>query len=250
MSNDLVEVERTPPIAMLTLRRVEKRNALSMDLRDAIERALDALAFDDAIRAVVLTGGPEVFSAGFDMDEMVATDLRALFHRGVEFTEQTYFFPKPLVTAVGGAALGGGFDLALSGDVIVATEEAVLGRPEIGWGINPLMTKLWHRIGMTRALQISLRGEKLTASAALAAGIVDRVVPRADLRDAARAEARRFADAAPLSALMATKRAARAIPQLEAKTAIAYEFGISAELAAEGTLKTKLTEYAARVRKR
>jgi enoyl-CoA hydratase/carnithine racemase len=236
-------VSREPPVAVVELHRKRQKNALSMTLRDELEGRLAAFEADDTIRVVVLWGGPDCFSAGFDLKEMLATDFRALGHRAVEFTERTYFFPKPLVTAVGGPALAGGFDLALSGDVIVAAESASLGRPEIRFGLNPLLTKLSRRIGMARALRLSLTGEILTAQQAQALGLVDRVVPAAELAAVAREEAARIARN-PLPALLALKRAARAVPSMDAQSAIAYECGLTAELVAEGSVTPALRDYA------
>lgn len=232
-----------PPIACVELNRKRQRNALNMALRDELEACLGALEGDDRIKAVVLTGGTECFSAGFDLKEVIETDFRAFGHRAVEFTEKTYHFGKPLVTAIGGFAYAGGFDLALSGDLIVAAEGASLGRLEIRFGINPLMSKLWLRVGMPRALQLSLAGEIVSATEAHRIGLVDRVVPPERLLDAAREEAQRLAQH-PLPALLAVKRAARTVPFLDARSAVEYEFGLTAEIIAEGSVKSFLREYA------
>ena len=220
----LLPMATEPPLALIELDRKRQKNALSMALRDELEACLAALEADDTVKAVVLTGGPDCFSAGFDLKEVLATDFRAFGHRAVEFTERTYFFAKPLVTAVGGPALAGGFDLALSGDVIVAADGATLGRPEVRFGINPLLTKLSQRIGMARALQLSLTGEILTAQQAQELGLVDRVVPAGEL--------------------LAVKRAARAVPFMDTRSAIEHEFGLTAERIAEGSVKAALRDYA------
>jgi len=243
VSDSLVLVTEEPPLAVVELNRKRQKNALSMALRDDLEAALGALEADSRVKAVVLTGGGEAFSAGFDLKEVIETDFRAFAHRAVEFTEKTYFFKKPLVVAVAGPAFAGGFDLALSGDVIVAAEGASLGRPEIRFGINTLMTKLWLRIGMPKALQISLTGETLSAQQALAIGLVDRVVPAGELLPAARAEAEQLARN-PLSAVMAVKRAARTVPYMDVRSAIEYEFGLTGEIVAEGSVKQILRDYA------
>ena len=246
MSDSLVLVTEEPPLAVVELNRKRQKNALSMALRDELEVALGALEADSRVKAVILTGGAEAFSAGFDLKEVIETDFRAFAHRAVEFTEKTYFFKKPLVVAVAGPAFAGGFDLALSGDVIVAAEGASFGRPEIRFGINTLMTKLWLRIGMPKALQISLTGETLSAQQALAIGLVDRVVPAGELLPAARAEAERLARN-PLSAVMAVKRAARTVPYMDVRSAIEYEFGLTGEIVAEGSVKQILRDYAKQV---
>ena len=243
MSDSLVLVTEEPPLAVVELNRKRQKNALSMALRDELEAALGALEADSRVKAVILTGGGDAFSAGFDLKEVIETDFRAFAHRAVEFTEKTYFFKKPLVVAVAGPAFAGGFDLALSGDVIVAAEGASFGRPEIRFGINTLMTKLWLRIGMPKALQISLTGETLSAQQALAIGLVDRVVPAGELLPAARAEAERLARN-PLSAVMAVKRAARTVPYMDVRSAIEYEFGLTGEIVAEGSVKQVLRDYA------
>ena len=246
MSDSLVLVTEEPPLAVVELNRKRQKNALSMALRDELEVALGALEADSRVKAVILTGGAEAFSAGFDLKEVIETDFRAFAHRAVEFTEKTYFFKKPLVVAVAGPAFAGGFDLALSGDVIVAAEGASFGRPEIRFGINTLMTKLWLRIGMPKALQISLTGETLSAQQALAIGLVDKVVPAAELLEQATAEARRLARN-PLGALMAVKRAARAVPYMDVRSAIEYEFGLTGGIVAEGSVKQILRDYAKQV---
>ncbi|MFQ5830299.1 MAG: enoyl-CoA hydratase/isomerase family protein [Candidatus Methylomirabilia bacterium] len=236
-------ISEEPPLAIVELNRKRQMNALSMALRDELEACLSNLEADGEVKAVILTGGRDCFSAGFDLREVIETDFGAFGHRSVEFVEKTYFFKKPLVTAVGGIAYAGGFDLALSGDVIVAAENASLGRPEVRFGINPLMAKLWLRIGMPRALSLSLTGEVLTTQQALAIGLVDRVVSAEGLLETAKEEARRLSQN-PLPALMAVKRAARTVPFMDAKSGIEYEFGLTAEIIAEGTVKASLRKYA------
>jgi enoyl-CoA hydratase/carnithine racemase len=249
MEPTLIRLTATPPIAILELDRKDKRNALSRALRDQLESALARLASDDRVHAVVLTGGPEFFCAGFDLDEMLDTELGALFHRAVEFAHQTAFFEKPLVTAVAGPALAGGFDLALCGDIVLATAGAKLGRPEIKWGVNPFLHRLWSRVGMARAVQISLSGEIFPSDRALSLGLIDRVVPDASLLDEARAEAERLARVPPHAA-RAIKRAARTIPLLDPRAAVEYELGLTAELACRGTIAEQLRAYRDSVLKR
>ncbi len=242
----LVIVKRTPPLAIVELNRKNKRNALNMALRDALENALSTLENDNAIKTVVLTGGDAFFCAGYDLQEMIDTDLRSLMHRGHEYTRITYFFKKPLVTAVAGFALAGGFDLALSGDVIVAAAGAKLGRPEIGWGVNPLMSKLRLRIGFSNALRMTLQGTTWEAEEARRMGLVDFIVPQTELLAAAVQQAELLAKY-PLPALITTKRAAYAVATMSPQDAIAYELGVTAELMAEGTLKKNLQDYAAKI---
>jgi enoyl-CoA hydratase/carnithine racemase len=245
----LVIVERIPPLAIVELNRKDKRNALNMALRDALEEALSTLESDAAIKAVVLTGGDAFFCAGYDLQEMIDTDLRSLMHRSREYTCITYLFKKPLVAAVAGFALAGGFDLALSGDVIVAAAGAKLGRPEIGWGVNPLMSKLGLRIGFSNALRMTLQGATWEAEEARQAGLVDFVVPQTEILAAAVQQAQLLAKH-PLPALIATKRAAYAVATMSPEDAIAYELGVTAELVGAGTLDKNLRDYAASISKK
>ncbi|MDP1693674.1 MAG: enoyl-CoA hydratase/isomerase family protein [Burkholderiaceae bacterium] len=242
----LVIVKRIPPLAIVELNRKDKRNALNMALRDALEEALCALESDAAIKAVVLTGGDAFFCAGYDLQEMMDTDLRSLMHRSHEYTRITYFFKKPLVAAVAGFALAGGFDLALSADVIVAAAGAKLGRPEIGWGVNPLMSKLGLRIGFSNALRMTLQGATWQAEEARQAGLVDFVVAQTEILAAAVHQAELLAKH-PLPALIATKRAAYAVATMSPEDAIAYELGVTAELVGAGTLNKNLRDYAASI---
>ncbi|MFQ5435869.1 MAG: enoyl-CoA hydratase/isomerase family protein, partial [Anaerolineae bacterium] len=104
---------------IITLNRPARRNALSERLRDELEACLNEAAADEAVRVVILTGGEQVFSAGFDLTEVAATEFGTFEHRAREFNTAVFAFPKPLVVAVSGPALAGGFDLALAGDVIL-----------------------------------------------------------------------------------------------------------------------------------
>jgi len=249
LSEALVLVTRAAPIAVVELNRKSKRNALSMALRDQLEAALAGLEEDPEIKSVVLTGGTEFFCAGFDLQEMSETQLQALTHRALEFQERTLFFKKPLVTAVAGFALAGGFDLAMAGDVVVAAEGATFGRPEVLWGPNPLLCKVASRIGMVRAVQISLTGEKFPAERAKELGLVDRVVPLSELLATARSEAERLA-VAPLETILAIKQAALTVPLLDPRGALSFEFGLTASLAVRGAMGQQLVAYTERTLKK
>lgn len=242
----LVSLRIDGAVATLELQRQAKRNALDTSLRDAIEAALAELCDDARVKVVILTGGDACFSAGYDLDEMRSTGLGALFHRFEEYTEAIWLFPKPLITAVAGVALAGGFDLALAGDHVIAAEGARFGRPEIGWGISPLMSRLGARIGPRDALAFTWRGDVVDARDALALRLIDRVVPLNELLPTARALAEQTARH-PLSALMATKRAAYGVLGMNPRDAIRHELALLRELAAEGALQQSLDAFAQRV---
>jgi len=229
-------------VQTITLNRPARRNALSEQLRDELESCLNEAAEDEAVRVVILTGGEQVFSAGFDLTEVAATEFGTFEHRAREFNTAVFAFPKPLVVAVSGPALAGGFDLALAGDVILAGETAVFGHPEVSFGVPALLSPLWRRVGVGRALALSLTGKMVTAREALALGLVDRVVPVAGLLAEAQKTAAQMA-ALPSLALRLMKEAADAAPSLPLLPGIEYELGLARTAVQDGAALARLKAY-------
>jgi enoyl-CoA hydratase/carnithine racemase len=193
-------------VAGLTLDRPEKRNALSIALRDAISSTLDAWRDDSGVRIVILTGASPVFSAGFDLAEFGDPSLaRTIRHSSTRYHRTVWSFPKPTVAAVNGPALGGGFDLSVLCDLRIASTEAVFGHPEIKLGAPPLFTPLRWLVGDGVARDLCLTGRRIDAQEALRVGLVSRVVSPERLLDEALAVAREISEA-PQQALEATKR--------------------------------------------
>jgi enoyl-CoA hydratase len=199
-----------PHVLLLALRRPQRRNALDTALLVALRAALDRAARDDDIRCVVLTGDDRSFSAGADIHEMREGGLAALQNPvRLEAWAAIEHFPKPLVAAVNGYALGGGNELALLCDILVAGEGATFGQPEVQIGGMPGdggTQRLVRAIGKSRAMQMILTGVPIDARAALACGLVSEVV--ANERTVARAIeiATRIGGASPAAA-QAAKRA-------------------------------------------
>jgi len=138
-------LEKRNSVAVLTLNRPHEMNALSSDMRRELLEALLLLGDDDEVRAVVLTGGEYVFSAGMDIKEMSEIPDERIddyFRSMVRYLSKIYTFRKPVVAAVGGIALGGGFNLAVVCDMIIASESAIFGHPELKFGLNPLFGPL------------------------------------------------------------------------------------------------------------
>jgi enoyl-CoA hydratase len=192
-------VEREPPVALLRLNRPDKLNAISAEVIGSLEAHLAAIAADDAIRAAVLTGDQRAFAAGADVTGMPDPDGVPAF---VERWRSVLRFPEPLVAGVSGHGLGGGFELALMCDVILAAESARFGLPETGLGLLPGAggTQLLPRtVGRSLAAEMILGGRVLTAEEAVAHGVASRVVPTAELEGAALALARTMAAKAPLA---------------------------------------------------
>jgi 3-hydroxypropionyl-coenzyme A dehydratase len=193
-------------IATLTLNRPDKRNALSIALRDAIGSTLRDWHDDPAVRVVVVTGAPPAFSAGFDLGEFGDPALaRTIRHSSARYHRTVWSFPKPTIAAVNGAALGGGFDLAALCDLRIASAEATFGHPEIKFGAPPLFTPLRWLVGDGVARDLCLTGRRIEAEEALRIGLVSRVVPGDRLSQEALEIARQIAEA-PQPTLEATKR--------------------------------------------
>ena len=214
MTGDVVLLEAAPPIAVLRLNRPEKLNAISAGVIASLGAHLDALASDGAVGALVLAGSGRAFAAGADVDDMPPPAEAEAF---VDTWRCVLDFPKPIVAAVSGHCLGGGFELALMCDIIVASETARFALPETGLGLLPGAggTQLLPRtVGRSLAAEVVLAGRVLTAGEALAHGVASRVVPVADLEEAALGVAAAIASKGPLATrhAKAALRAARALP--------------------------------------
>jgi enoyl-CoA hydratase len=174
-------VTRSYGCARITLDRPEKRNALSVQLRDEVSRALDDLAGDEDLKVVVVTGAGDYFSAGFDLREFgrAAEDPdfgRELWASSDRFHHAVLRFPLPTVAAVNGPALAGGFDLALLCDVRIASSTARFAHPEFTFG-DIVYSPLHDLVGGAIAREIALTGRELDAPEALALHVVSSVVP-------------------------------------------------------------------------
>ena len=186
---DFLLVEDRGAVRVLTMNRPDKRNALNTALTRSLLDALRAADADDAVRCVVLTGAGPGFCAGADLAEF--KDLVPEFQRRVEeraeLTMQLHLafskMAKPVVTAINGAAMGGGAGLAIAGDLAVMAAGAKLGYPETRHGIVAaiVMANLVRQTGRKRAFELVSLGESLTSQQALAFGLVNRVVPDAEL---------------------------------------------------------------------
>ena len=201
---DEVLRERRGHIEILTINRPEARNAINGAVSTAISAALDELAEDADAWVVVVTGsGDKAFSAGMDLKAFAAGEGDAIIGASGGFAGITRReFPKPLIAAVNGSALAGGLEVMLSCDLVVAADHATFGIPEAKRGLIAAaggLIRLPKRIPVTVALELALTGDPMDAARAYALGLVNRVVPRAQLLDEAMALAERIAENAPLA---------------------------------------------------
>ena len=209
MPNTVI-VTREPPIAVVQLNRPEVLNALNEEVLDELVRALTALDDDDAIRCVVLTGSEKAFAAGADIKEnfVTATPVSMLEQDLTTRWEAIRRIRTPIVAAVSGYALGGGCELAMTCDIIVASESAQFGQPEINLGIIPGAggtQRLTRTVGKYRANELILTGRRIKADEAKAMGLAAQVYPAASWLDDAKALARTIAEKAPVAARLATE---------------------------------------------
>jgi enoyl-CoA hydratase len=210
----LVLVERDEPIAVCLLNRPQQLNALSDELMDELVSALQELDRDEAVRCIVLGGSERAFAAGADIGELAtASAIELYYQRRVERWDAIRSLWTPLVAAVSGFCLGGGCELAMSCDLIVASETAVFGQPETGVGILPGAggtQRLTRAVGKALAMDVILSGRRLSAPEALAAGLVARVVAREAWLDEAKRVARDIAAKAPVATRLAKEAVNRA----------------------------------------
>ena len=200
-------VERADGYAVVTLNRPEALNALNTALTRELEAFLDAASTDDGVRCVVITGSAKAFAAGADIKEMSGKSYAEMFTenffaRGHDAITR---FRKPIVAAVAGYALGGGCELAMLCDFIIAADTAKFGQPEINLGVAPGIggsQRLTRFVGKSKAMEMMLTGRMMDAAEAERSGLVSRVVPADELLEEARKVAAKIAAQSSLAVMM------------------------------------------------
>ena len=181
MSNNLLTHGPVKGVLLLTLNRPEALNALNTALLGELSAALDAAETDSEVRAVVITGSERAFAAGADINEMAARDLVGILEDPrVAHWQRLARFPKPIIAAINGFALGGGCELAMHADILIAGENARFGQPEINLGIMPGAggtQRLTRAVGSALAMHMALTGEQISAQRALQAGLISEICP-------------------------------------------------------------------------
>jgi enoyl-CoA hydratase len=196
-------------IAILTINRPEKLNALNYKVHAEGVSALDELRRDDSVKVVIITGaGDKAFIVGADITEFAGKT--AIEQRNL-FQERTLFnsidtFPKPIIAMINGYCLGGGCEIALACDIRLASEKAKLGQPEINLGIIPGgggTQRLTRLVGEGKAMELILTGEMIDAQTALSIGLVNHVYPHEQLREKTLELARKIAEKSPIALQLA-----------------------------------------------
>jgi enoyl-CoA hydratase len=215
MTYEFIQAEIEPPIGLVTLNRPKVLNALSPELIGEVTAAVTEMDRDESVKAIVLTGGPKVFAAGADIGDMAERGpvdqlQRDQTGRWAAIASLT----KPLIAAVNGYALGGGCELALMCDLIIAGDNARFGQPEINLGIiaGAGGTQRWPRTaGKYVAMEVNLTGVPITAQRAYQLGIVNKVVPAELTIEVAKRLGRRIAEKPPLAARLAKESVNQAL---------------------------------------
>ena len=224
---DVVLLERpAEAVVLLRINRPEARNALNLEVRKLLSRYLAELSEDTTTRAIVLTGNEKAFAAGADIKEMASLGTIEALQRGIHRLWQNISAcRKPVIAAVSGYALGGGCELAMTCDIIVAGESASFGQPEVKIGILPGgggTQRLARAVGKYKAMKYVLTGEMFSAREAFDMGLVSEVVPDPEVEGRALDLARQLAALPPL-ALQLAKEAVLAGMDAPLSSALALE---------------------------
>lgn len=216
MSYENVIVETKGRVGVITLNRPKALNALSTPLMQELASALDKYEGDPEIGCIVLTGSEKAFAAGADIKEMASKDFMDVYLEDfiTKDWERVTRCRKPVIAAVAGYALGGGCELAMMCDFILAADNAKFGQPEISLGIIPGAggtQRLTRLVGKSKAMEMALTGRNMDAAEAERAGLVSRVIPLADLMEETLKVAERIASMSLPSALMAKECVNRAL---------------------------------------
>jgi enoyl-CoA hydratase len=208
-----IHLERSGAVALLTLARPERLNAIDRRMLNELQHALDDVERDDELRVLVVRGAGGNFSSGFDLKEQMAArptgheSWRKILDRDFSTVMRFWHLNKPTIAAVQGYCLAGGCELALACDITIAAEDAVFGEPELKFGAGIVVMILPWLVGPKRAKEIILTGaDRIAAPEAVRIGLINRVVPRDQVEPAALALARHIAVIDP-SLVQQTKRA-------------------------------------------
>ncbi len=204
MAYDFIRMERQDGVALVTLNRPERRNALSLQLMLELIDCLEAVGKDPEARAVILAAAGKVFSSGHDLGEMVGKSIleyRRTFDVCTELMEKIQSIPQPVVAEVQGMATAAGCQLVATCDLAVAVEEATFATPGVRIGLfcTTPMVALSRAVGRKRALQMLMTGDPINAATASEWGLINFVVPAAQLRAETMKLASRIAAASPLT---------------------------------------------------
>ncbi|UFJ38910.1 enoyl-CoA hydratase/isomerase family protein [Brevibacillus humidisoli] len=182
MAYQTITAEQSEGIGILTLQRPQRRNAINIKMRKEIAACLDQWRDAPAVGVVIITGAGSSFSAGFDLTEFEDSELfDELLASSSRYHRDVWYYPKPIIAAINGPAMGGGFDLAVLCDVRLACRSARFGHPEIAFGAPPLLTPLRWIVGEGRARELCFTGRSIDAKEAYRIGLVNQLTTDDDV---------------------------------------------------------------------
>jgi len=244
MSYKTIILEKKNGYAIVRLNRPHEMNAICKDMRLELYSVFSEMEADPAVKIIVLTGGEFIFSAGMDIKEM--TSLRS--EEGDEFLEsmmrylkKIYSCKKPVIAAVGGLALGGGFNLVTICDLVVASESAIFCHPELKFGFNPFFYPLSQIVGINKAKEIVMLGEPIGANEALNIGLVNQVASPEKFMQVAENMAAELATRSS-RALEELKNLCSIVPRMDKIAALDIESSICSLLFARDERKVQMEE--------
>jgi enoyl-CoA hydratase len=208
--SDVIIVEQKGPARWITLNRPDKLNAINYEMVNALRAELISAEVDRNTKVLVLTANGRAFSSGYDLSELAEDGIsgalawHAILKDDVDLTMQLWSFPKPTIAAVHGWVLAGGCELAMACDMIIATDKANFGEPEVRYGSGPATLLMPFIIGQKKTNELLFTGDTISAGEALSIGLINKVVPEAELHDAVNTLIKKIAPI-PLSTLRLTK---------------------------------------------
>ncbi len=248
----MLKIEHRDAVLLLTLDRPEKRNALHPELIRDLSQALTQAGTDTSLGAVVVTGAGSTFCAGLDLTHLASIGaeqkveyLRSFF----ALFRQIYELPQPVIAAINGPAIAGGFDIAAVCDLRLCSPTATFAQTEVLLGITQILYPVYKVIGLGRAKQLALTGEPITADEAQRIGLVNRVHSAESLVEQAMKLAERLASR-PRQALFETKRLSREVIEVNTQAAITRMFQVISERLRSDEHRREIQRYLADLKQR
>jgi enoyl-CoA hydratase/carnithine racemase len=248
----MLEVKQREAVLLLVLNRPEKRNSLHPDLIRELGLKLKQAETDQSVNVVIVTGSGPSFCAGLDLHYLFSLDAQEKVEyltAAVELFERLYRLPQPVIAAVNGPAVAGGFDLAAVCDLRFCTPTATFAQAEVLLGITPLLFPLHKIAGLARAKETAFTGEAISAEQAYNIGLVNRICPAEELLDQALAMATKLA-LRPREALFETKRLSREVIDLDASSAFKHTADTIGRRLRSEEHRQELEKYLAKLRQR
>jgi len=245
-------IERRKAVLFITLNRPEKRNSLHPELIHDLAKVLTETRDDESLNVVVITGAGPSFCAGMDLIHLLSLNVEgkvAYLQTAFALFQQLYRLPQPVIAAINGPAMAGGFDLAAFCDLRLSAPEARFAQTEVLLGLTQIMYPLYKVIGLGRAKELALTGESITAEEAHRIGLVNHVYPREEFLDRVLNFAETLSDR-PRQALFETKRLSRQLIELDEESAMNRMFEAISDRIRSEEHRREVEKYVARLGQR